>query len=147
MVACSGLEELKEETNKKKEKEKPAQTLIPFERTVTPPPPAPRPPRSFFFSAQRLPPLYPTAPFSLPLPVSFPLSSSRGASAELAVVSRLMDGSESGTGWGGGQEQTGRQGRRAPCNHFMDMCCAKWTQTPRAHKGLYTLCVCECVCS
>lgn len=47
-----------------------------------------------------------------------PLSSSPGASIELAVVTRLMDDSESGMGgWG---EKTRRQGQGAPCNHYMD---------------------------
>lgn len=91
--------------SRKKIKEKGKQTknrttLIRSNRTVAALPP----PRSLFpsprclFSIYLLPTLL--CSFLAPLPVSLPLSTSRGASVELAVVTRLMDDSESGN-WDG----------------------------------------------
>lgn len=84
MVACSALEEGKEKT--KTQNSDPMETNPAHTPTST----------STAFSAltDSLLPLW--RPFLPPSPVSFPLSSSQGASAELAVVTRLMDDSESG---------------------------------------------------
>lgn len=116
MPACSAHREAGEDEKSTNKKQK---TLIWSNRAGT---------------SSRLPPSAPplfTSPlrFSLRPPASLPLRGSRGGGMELAVVTRLMDDSESGIETGG--RWRGGEGRahQVPCNHFMDMCYSKSTQT------------------
>lgn len=126
---CHGCLFCPRRRRRRKKQNKKHKTLILSKRIDAPLPPPP--PRCFFSLSHRfcqcLPLLDSCALFTPPPPDSFPLSSSQGASVDLAVVTRLMDDSESGVGrgWGSEGEKTGRQGRRALCNHFIDVCCAQ----------------------
>lgn len=134
---------------KKGEKKQKHETLIRSKRTGGVPPP---PPCSFLsphhlFSLLSALSLALVSPRS---PVSFPLSSSQGASTELAVVTRLMDDSESGVG--GGRRQ-GDKATELPAITLWTCAVPNPHKPPLAHKSCFahsvfaSVCVCAGVTS